>query len=61
MIHEGDFLGGIIARLRQRPTEEWQHLTLLLPGRRAARKLAEAERMEASNFLPSVISQVRAS
>ena len=42
MIHEGDFLGGIIARLRQRPTDEWQHLTLLLPGRRAARKLADA-------------------
>ncbi len=42
MIDEGDFLGGLMARIRKRPTAEWSSLTVLLPGRRAARKMADA-------------------
>lgn len=42
MIHSGDFLGRIMARLHDLPTEQWADITVLLPGRRAARKLADA-------------------
>ena len=42
MIDGGDFLGGLMARIRERPSAEWSSLTVLLPGRRAARKMADA-------------------
>ena len=41
MIHSGDFLGRIMARLHDLPTEQWADITVL-PGRRVARKLADA-------------------
>ena len=42
MIQSGDFLGRIMARLHDLPRESWADLTILLPGRRAARKTADA-------------------
>ena len=42
MIHSADFLGRIMGRLHSLPTDQWADITVLLPGRRAARKLADA-------------------
>ena len=42
MIHDSDFLGHIMARLHTLPNESWSSITVLLPGRRASRKLADA-------------------
>ena len=42
MIHDSDFLGLLMARLHTIPKEKWSTITVLLPGRRAARKLADA-------------------
>ena len=46
MIHEDDFLGGLMIRVRKMPKEEWSNLTILLPSRRAARKLADALKID---------------
>jgi len=48
MIQEGDFLSGLMARVRERPVAEWSTLAVLLPGRRAARKMADALAKESS-------------
>lgn len=42
MIHPADFLGRIAERLQSIPRQEWAKVTVLLPGRRAGRKLADA-------------------
>lgn len=41
MIEASDFLGRIAFAIQDRPRSEWDRLTVLLPGRRAARKLAD--------------------
>lgn len=42
MIRAGDFLHRILERLAACPTSTWGDITILLPGRRAGRKLTEA-------------------
>ena len=42
MINGSDFLGRLMARLEGIPSEQWSGITVLLPGRRASRKLADA-------------------
>lgn len=56
MIREGDFLHRIIERLREHPVDRWGDITILLPGRRAGRKLTEALKPElpAGSWLPHI-------
>lgn len=55
-MHSGDFLEGIMERLRQNPPATWGDLTILLPGRRPGRMLAEALAREAGQgqWLPHI-------
>lgn len=56
MIREGDFLHRIIERLRQETFSDWGNITILLPGRRAGRKLTEAlkSEMPPGHWLPHI-------
>lgn len=56
MIREGDFLDHIIRRLREVDGRQWESITILLPGRRAGRKLTEALTHEAppGHWLPRI-------
>ena len=54
MIDASDFLGHIASALHDRPRTEWSRITVLLPGRRAARKLADhlAQSAPVGTWLP---------
>lgn len=56
MIRKGDFLDDIQNRLRGIPSEQWGDITILLPGRRPGRMLAEALAQEAGqgHWLPHI-------
>ena len=56
MIKGGDFLDRIIQRLKEIDGDQWGDITILLPGRRAGRKLTEALTHEApqGHWLPRI-------
>jgi len=56
MIREGDFLHRILERLQQMEPAQWRDVTILLPGRRAGRKLTEALKQPqyAGHWLPHI-------
>lgn len=56
MIAPGDFLDRLLDRLRSIDQDQWADLTILLPGRRAGRKLMEALAQESPEglWLPKV-------
>ena len=56
MIGSGDFLHRILELLRSEPQDSWGDITILLPGRRAGRKLKEALKPEVPRgcWLPQI-------
>lgn len=56
MIQSGDFLDHIVERLKAVEPSHWGDITILLPGRRAGRKLTEALTREAApgHWLPHI-------
>ena len=56
MIRSGDFLDRIVTKLSALEKQAWGDITILLPGRRAGRKLQEALVQEAGpgHWLPHI-------
>ena len=52
MIRSGDFLDRIVTKLSGLDKDTWGEITILLPGRRAGRKLQEALIQEAGPGKP---------